>query len=102
MRITSHPVLEYHKGEKIPFTYEGQQMFGYVGEPIAAALHANGIKVLHQNPRPRGFFCAIGVCSSCMMQVNGVNNVRTCVTLLEPGMVINRQQGQGILVEEGE
>jgi len=45
--------------------------------------------------RPRGFFCAIGKCSSCLMKVNGIPNVRTCVTELEEGMKIETQKGKG-------
>jgi len=67
---------------------------GYNDEPIAAALVAADIKVLSYSrklKRPRGFFCAIGKCSSCLMTVNGIPNVRTCVTRLEEGMVVERQ-----------
>ena len=38
-------------------------------------------------------FCAIGRCTDCVMIVNGVPNVRTCVTPLEEGMQIQTQYG---------
>ena len=41
-----------------------------------------------QAKRPRGFYCAIGNCSACQMVVNGVPNVKTCITPLEPEMVV--------------
>ena len=94
MRIKNHPILHFTSGNTVTFTFEGRQMEGYSGEPIAAALAAAGIKVLSYSRklrRPRGFFCAIGNCSSCLMKVNGIQNVRTCVTKLEEGMVIERQ-----------
>ena len=94
MRIQNHPILNFTHGRCVTFTFEGKQMKGYDDEPIAAALVASGIKVLSHSRklrRPRGFFCAIGNCSSCLMRVNGVQNVRTCVTKLEEGMVIERQ-----------
>ncbi|MEA3408802.1 MAG: FAD-dependent oxidoreductase, partial [Candidatus Eisenbacteria bacterium] len=47
--------------------------------------------------RPRGFFCAIGRCSSCLMTVDGVPNVMTCVTPLKAGMRIETQTGKGIV-----
>ena len=43
--------------------------------------------------KPRGIFCAIGRCTDCVMIVNGVPNVRTCVTPLEEGMKIQTQYG---------
>lgn len=100
MRITEHPLLEFERGKKIHFIFNGQRIEAYEGEPIAAALHAAGIKVLKQSityKRPRGFFCAIGKCASCMMHVNGVPNVKTCITLVEDGMVVESQSGRGSL-----
>ena len=42
-RITEHPILgTYDKGRLVTFTYDGKEMQGYEGEPIAMALHANG------------------------------------------------------------
>ena len=94
MRINEHPILEFKHGKKVTFIFQGKKLEGYSDEPIAAALVASGIKVLSYSrklKRPRGFFCAIGKCSSCLMTVNGIPNVRTCVTRLEDGMVVNRQ-----------
>jgi len=100
LRITDHPILQFEKGPKVTFTFDGQQLEGYEGEPIAAALHAAGIRTLshsHVKKRPRGFFCAIGACSSCLMTVDGVPNVRVCVEKLRAGMRVETQQGKGVL-----
>ncbi len=83
MRIDQHPILEFDRGEKVTFFYNGQEIDGYTEETIAAALHAAGIRTLGHSPelhRPRGLFCAIGNCSSCFMTVDGQPNVRVCVT----------------------
>ncbi|ACZ19204.1 (2Fe-2S)-binding protein [Thermanaerovibrio acidaminovorans] len=96
--IDQHPILNYRHGRRVKFTFDGKEMEGYEGEPIAVALHANGVRVYRITPemkRPRGFFCAIGKCSSCFMVVNGVPNVRTCVTPLEEGMDVRTQVGKG-------
>ena len=98
MRIENHPVLEFQRGEKVTFFYNGQEVEGYNTETIAAALHAAGIRRLGHSPehhRPRGLFCAIGNCSSCFMTVNGEPNVRICVTKLEAGMKVEEQDGRG-------
>ena len=98
MRIKKHPVLSFPERNKAVFTFDGKALEGYEGEPVAAALHANGIKVLghsHKGNRARGFYCAIGNCSSCKMVVNGEANVRVCVEPLQPGMVIETQMGRG-------
>lgn len=98
MRIYNHPLLEFKKGAPVAFKFNGVTLEGYRGEPIAAALHAAGVKVLshsRQHQRPRGFWCAIGNCSSCNMRVNGVPNVRTCVEPLKEGMIVETQTGRG-------
>ncbi len=100
IRIESHPILEFAKGKKVTFFFEGKAVEGFEGEPIAAALHAAGIKVLRHSVklnRPRGFFCAIGKCSSCLMEVDGVPNVFACITKIREGMQVKRQAGRGAI-----
>jgi predicted molibdopterin-dependent oxidoreductase YjgC len=99
MRIQNHPILgEQAIGEKVTVIIEGKQYAAIRGEMIAATLMANGI-VLHRytavKHEPRGIFCGIGQCTDCVMTVNGVPNVRTCITPVEDGMVIETQHGYG-------
>ena len=100
MRIKQHPILEFNRGEKITFLFNGQEMEGYSNETIAAALHAGGVRELAKSPvlqRPRGLFCAIGNCSSCLMVVDGEPNIRVCITKVRHGMRVETQQGKGDL-----
>lgn len=101
MRIQKHPILKLERGDLINFTYNGKSFTGYEGETIAAALHAAGIKTLshsHEKHRPRGFYCAIGNCSSCLMEVDGEPNIRVCTEPIKEGMIINTQKGRGELI----
>ncbi len=98
--ITEHPILKLERGNKVTFYFEDQELVGYEGQPIAAALHAAGIKVLsisEKYKRPRGFFCAVGKCSSCLMEVDGRPNVMVCMEPLRRGMRVRRQKGRGKL-----
>lgn len=100
MRINEHPILSFKKDNKIKFTYDGKEYIGFEGDTIASALHAAGVKVLshsHEKGRPRGFYCAIGNCSSCLMTVNSEPNVRVCVEKLQEGMIVTTQIGKGEL-----
>lgn len=100
MRIEQHPILQFDRGEKVTFFYNGKEVEGYTTETIAAALHAAGIRRLGHSPnlhRPRGLFCAIGNCSSCFMTVNDEPNVRICVTKVEAGMRVQEQEGKGVV-----
>ena len=70
-RISEHPILgEQQKGKLVTFTYDGKELHGYEGEPIAAALKAAGVMVhryTKKEHKPRGIFCAIGRCTDCVM-----------------------------------
>ena len=96
-RISEHPILgEIKKGPLVAFTFDGKRLEGHAGEPIAAALRAAGVMVHRYTQRrhqPRGVFCAIGRCTDCVMVVDGVPNIRTCVTPLAAGMVVETQDG---------
>lgn len=96
MRIEKHPILgDITKGKKVGFLMDDKHLEGYEGEPISVALKAAGLMVHRHTKKgsPRGVFCAIGRCTDCVMVVNGKPNVRTCVTPLESGMVVQTQYG---------
>jgi len=94
MRLNQHPVLDFKRGRRFTFRFEDREIPAYEGETIAAALHAAGITTLSHSLRagdPRGLYCAIGKCSACVMEVDGVPNVRTCIEPAKPGMQVRRQ-----------
>ena len=96
-RIIEHPILgTVEKGREVSFTFDGKELKGYEGEPIAAALKAADVMVhryTKKEHKPRGIFCAIGRCTDCVMVVDGVPNVRTCITPLREGMNVKTQYG---------
>jgi predicted molibdopterin-dependent oxidoreductase YjgC len=99
MRIEDHPILGA-RGQlpAVSIDVDGQVIEAVAGEPIAAALLAAGKTVFRytrKRQEPRGVFCAIGRCTDCMMVVDGVPNVRTCVTPVREGMKIQTQHGLG-------
>lgn len=99
MRIIDHPILGKEKRrKKITIIVDGKAVNAYEGEMIAAALIAAGkqyFRLTRRYEKPRGIFCAIGRCTDCVMTVNGIPNVRTCITPVEKGMVIETQVGGG-------
>lgn len=67
----------------VRFRFDGRDLEAHEGEPIAAALLANGIRVIrHQlvTGAPRGIYCGIGHCFECIAEVDGVPGQRTCLT----------------------
>lgn len=89
-------MLKFDRGNKVTFHFEGRPIEAYANETVAAALYANGLRIFSRSMkyhRPRGFFCAIGRCSACMMTIDGVPNVRTCMVNVKEGMNVSRQNG---------
>jgi len=100
MRIQQHPVIDYDRGERVIFLYNGVEVEGYTNETVAAALHAAGVRSLGTSSklhRHRGLFCATGDCAGCLMTVDGEPNVRICITKCRSGMVVEEQMGKGVL-----
>ncbi len=99
MRVTHHPILgDLPDSNEVKIQVDGKEITAVAGEPVAAALAAAGIRVHRytvERSEPRGIFCAIGQCTDCVMTVNGVPNVRTCITPVVAGMVVETQHGTG-------
>lgn len=94
LRIKNHPILSFHHTRPVLFTFNDKTLTGYSNDTIAAALHANGVTKFSESlrfHRARGFFCGIGKCSSCLMQVNGIPNVRTCIAPLTENVSVKTQ-----------
>lgn len=82
------------RGKQIEITVDGKPMVAYEGETVAAALIASGVRSFRRTSKhdtSRGIFCGMGICFDCLMTVDGVLNVRTCVTYVEPGMKVQTQ-----------
>jgi sarcosine oxidase subunit alpha len=94
-RLTEHPILKFKRGRKVRIYFEDRETEAYEGESVAAALIASGVKVFRhskRHKRPRGLFCAIGKCSSCLMEIDGVPNQMTCTVLVRDGMRVKRDR----------
>ena len=99
MRVERHPILgDVKAGPVVEIEVDGEAIEAVEGEPIAAALLAAGKSVFRYTQKrhaARGVFCAIGRCTDCMMVVDGMPNVRTCVTPVRAGMKVQTQEGRG-------
>jgi len=98
-RIEEHPVLgPLEETETVTILVDGVPFPARKGEMIASALMASGKSSFRRTGKrkePRGIYCGIGRCTDCVMKVNGIPNVRTCITPVEEGMVIETQEGSG-------
>jgi predicted molibdopterin-dependent oxidoreductase YjgC len=98
-RIELHPILGPRlQRRRITIHFGNRPLLAYEGEPIAAALLAAGAKVFRKTSKrgePRQLFCGIGRCTDCVMIVDGLPGVRTCVTPVRDGMRVEVQDGRG-------
>jgi sarcosine oxidase subunit alpha len=93
MRITqSNPNLpSVRRGHPIVVHVDGQTVTACKGETITAVLLVEGIRTFRHTAKagePRSIFCGMGICYDCLVTVDGVPNVRACVTPVVEGMAI--------------
>jgi predicted molibdopterin-dependent oxidoreductase YjgC len=78
-------------GTAVTLQVDGQPLAARRGQTVATALLAAGRRVLRHTRnagKPRGLFCAMGVCFDCVMTIDGKAGVRACMTKVEDGMQV--------------
>lgn len=85
---TDLPLIQ--RGQPITVHVDDQPVKAFMGETVAAVLLAEGIRVFRHTLQgeARGIFCGMGICYDCLVTVDGVPNVRACITPVFKGMVI--------------
>lgn len=86
---------EQYAASEVHFSFEGRPIAARTGQTVAAALIAAGERCLRidETGRPKGVVCGIGVCWECRCSIDGVADVRACMTPARPGMAVRRQKG---------
>ena len=73
----------------ITLTINGSTVRVAQGTSVAAALLQAGVAAhASVSGEPRTPLCAMGVCMECCATVNGVQHVRTCQLIVQPGMEV--------------
>jgi D-hydroxyproline dehydrogenase subunit gamma len=81
---------------EIKFYFNNQEVSGFIGQSVGAALLAQGDRILRKtrfNEKGRGVFCGIGVCFDCLVVIDGISNQRACITEIKAGMKVQTQVG---------
>ncbi len=79
-------------GASVTLQLDGKPLPARRGQTVAAAMLAAGQRVLRHTRhagKPRGLFCAMGVCFDCVMTIDGKAGVRACMTKVEDGMQVS-------------
>jgi len=78
----------------LKFHFQGGAVEAKDGDTIAAALYRHGQRTFSRSfkyHRPRGLLCVRGKCPNCLMNVDGIPNIRTCITPVRDGMRVKAQ-----------
>ena len=102
-RLTSHPLLNDAAADHttVTITVDGRPLQAAAGQSLSTALWANGIITLGYHSEtglPRGMYCGIGHCYECRVTVDGIPDVRSCLTPVREGMCVtieNFKTGNG-------
>lgn len=89
IRLPSPP-----EGRTVSFEFDGQNIPAVEGEPVACSLLAAGEALFSRSVkyhRARGPYCFSGACSHCLMRIDGVPNVHSCLTPAREGLRVERQ-----------
>src|SRR5690348_10737625 len=81
-RLNLQPAEVINRNQAISFEFDGTTVEAHPGDTIGSALAASGVEIFSRSlkyHRPRGLLCVSGKCANCLMNVNGVPNVRVCV-----------------------
>ena len=76
------------------FDWNGSSITAQPGDTVASALYRSGVRTFthsYEYGRPRGLFCLTGACPNCMVNVDGVPNVRSCNTPVREGLKVLAQ-----------
>ena len=82
------------RSDTFTFEYCGKPVQARAGDTVASALYRSGQRIFTRSfkyHRPRGLLCLSGKCPNCMMNVDGVPNVRACTTPASAGMRVRHQ-----------
>jgi predicted molibdopterin-dependent oxidoreductase YjgC len=78
-------------GPSVSFTFDGMAFSGHEGEGIAAALMRAGFKgtrVSARREEARAYYCGMGACWDCIVEVAGEGFVKGCQYPLRAGLVV--------------
>lgn len=75
--------------ESVRIRVDGEELMTTPGSTVAAVLASRGITCRRSvRGELRGPLCGIGICYECRVEIDGIQNCRSCQILCEPGMEV--------------
>ena len=89
--------------DTLKLSIEGREYEVPAGISVAAAVLLCGIARLRNTPvsdSPRLPYCMMGICSDCLVTIDGVPNQQSCQLEVRENMTIEIQQGAAELLQQ--
>lgn len=82
---------DVERGDPIAIYINDESVDAYPGETLAAVILAAGYDIMRKtifSENPRGYYCGMGICCECMVELDDGSRVKACQTLVEDGMKV--------------
>jgi sarcosine oxidase subunit alpha len=82
------------RDQPVTIRLDGRTIHAFESDTVASAVAAAGVTITSRSfkyHRPRGLRCMTRSCPNCLMQIDGIPNVRACTEPVRDGMVVERQ-----------
>jgi sarcosine oxidase subunit alpha len=100
MRLPPQPGERIDRSRTLTFSFDDDLVEAFSGDTIGSALYASGRRIFSRSfkyHRPRGLLCCTGSCPNCLVEVDGVPNVRACMELVRQSVAVRSQNVLGSL-----
>ena len=83
------------RGDPFTIQVDGESVNAYHGETLAAVLLSAGKMVMRKTfktQKATGYYCGMGICHECLVEMEDGTKIRSCQTLAEPHMEIKTRR----------
>lgn len=90
------PIDSTHVRPRVTLHVQGRPITARAGDTLAMALLNAGVVPFRQSPvssQPRAPLCLMGVCFDCLVEVDGQQNVQSCMIEVSDGMQVRLPSG---------
>lgn len=90
------PIASTLERRAVTLQVQGRPITAREGDTLAIALLNAGVTPFRQTPvtgQPRAPLCLMGVCFDCLVEVDGRQNVQSCMVEVSDGMQVRLPTG---------
>ena len=84
---------EVKRGAPFTIQVDGEPVTAYQGETLATVILVAGKEMMRKTLKyqsPRSYYCGMGICNDCLVELEDGTKVRACQTLADPCIKIKK------------